>query len=54
MHRKSKVELLSLDTRLERTLKILKKVRFAEVVVMAKQRETKQNIPVVAVDRPQG
>ena len=54
MHRKLEAELLSLDTELERTLRNLKKVRFAEVVVMAEQRETQQNIPVVAVDRPQG
>ena len=53
MHRKPKVELLPLDTELERTLRNLKKVSFVEVVVMAEQREIQQNIPVVAVDRPQ-
>ena len=34
MHRKLEVELLPLDTELERTLRNLKKVRFVEVVVM--------------------
>ena len=54
MHRKPEVELLPLDTELERTLRNLKKVSFAEVVVMVEQREIQHNIPVVAVDRPQG
>ena len=35
MHRKSKSELVPLDIELERTLKNLKKVRFAETEVMA-------------------
>ena len=35
MHRKLEAELLPLDTKLERTLRNLKKVRFAEAVVMA-------------------
>ena len=52
MHRKPEAELLPLDTELERTLRNLKKVRFAEAVVMAEQREIQQNIPLVAVDRP--
>ena len=39
MHRKPKAELLPLDTKLETTLRNLKKVKFAEVVVMVKQRE---------------
>ena len=34
MHR-PEVELLPLDTKLERTLRNLKKVRFAEAIVMA-------------------
>ena len=54
MHRKPEAEMLPLDTELERTLRNLKKVRFAEAVVMVEQRETQQNIPVVAVNRPQG
>ena len=53
MHRRSEVELRPLDTELERTLRNLKKVRAIEELVMAEQRETNQNIPVVAVDRPQ-
>ena len=35
MHRKLESELVPLDIELERTLKNLKKVKFAEVVVMA-------------------
>ena len=35
MHRKLESELVTLDTELERILKNLKKVRFAEIVVMA-------------------
>ena len=54
MRRKPKAKLLPLDTELERTLRNLKKVRFAAAVVMEEQREIQQNIPVVAVDRPQG
>ena len=54
MHRKPEAKMLPLDTELERTLRNLKKVRFAEAVVMVEQRETQHNIPVVAVNRPQG
>ena len=54
MHRKLELELLPLDTELEMTLRNLKKVRFAEAVVMAKKREIQQHIPTEAVDRPQG
>ena len=39
MHRKPEFKLVPLDTRLERTLKNLKKVRFSETVVMAKHKE---------------
>ena len=53
MHRRPEAKLLPLDTKLERTSRNLKKVRVAEESVMAKQRETNKNIPVVAVDRPQ-
>ena len=35
MHRKPKVELLPLDTELEKTLRNMKKVRSAESTVMA-------------------
>ena len=35
MHRRTKAELLPLDTELERTLKNLKKVRVAEPVAIA-------------------
>ena len=52
MHRKPESELVPLDIELERTLKNMKKVRFAEIVVMAKQREIQQQIPVEEVDRP--
>ena len=43
MHRRLEVELLPLDTELERTLRNLKKVRVVEAVVMAEQEETNQN-----------
>ena len=39
MHRKPEAELLPVDTKLEKTLRNLKKVKFAEAVVMVKQRE---------------
>ena len=54
MHRKPESELVPLNTELERTLKNLKKVKFAEAVVMAEQREIQQQIPAEEVDRPQG
>ena len=53
MHRRPKAELLPLDTEIERTLRNLKKVRIAEASIMEEERETNQNIPVVAVGRPQ-
>ena len=46
--------MVPLDTELERTLKNLKKVIFAETVVMEEQREIQQQIPAEEVDRPQG
>ena len=47
MHRRLEVELLPLDTELERTLRNLKKVRIvAKTAVMAEQEETNQNEPV--------
>ena len=39
---------------MERTLRNLKKVRFAKAVVLAKQRDIQQHIPTKAVDRPKG
>ena len=52
MHRKPKSELVPLDTKLEKTLRNLKKVKFAEAVVMAEQREMQQQIPAEVVDKP--
>ena len=54
MHRKPELELVPLDTELERTLRNLKKIRFVEAVVMAWQREIQQHILVEVVDIPQG
>ena len=42
MHRKPESELVPLNTTLEKTLRNLKKVKFAEVVVMVEQREIQQ------------
>ena len=53
MHRRQKVELLPLDIEMEKTLRNLKKVRVAEAITMAEQRQGNQNIPVVATTRPQ-
>ena len=47
MHRKPEAELLPLDTKIERTLRNLKKVRAVEKVVMAEQRDVNQKIPIV-------
>ena len=52
MHRRLEVELL-LDTKIERTLRNLKKVRSAKEASMEEKREGNQNIPIVATDRPQ-
>ena len=46
--------MVPLDTEFEKKMRNLKKVRFAEAVVMAEQREIHQKIPTEAVDRPQG
>ena len=54
MHRKLESELVPLDTKLEKTLRNVKKVRFDEAMVMAEQREIQQKISAEAVDRPQG
>ena len=40
MHRRPKVELLPLDTKLEMTLRNLKKVRITEAVAMAEKEGT--------------
>ena len=53
MHRKPEAELLPLDIELEKTLRNLKKVIFAESVVMVEQQETHKNILALAVERPQ-
>ena len=53
MHRKPEAELLPLDIELERTLRNLKNVRSVESAVMVKQQETHQNIPTLAIKRPQ-
>ena len=44
MHRRPKVELLPLDTELERTLRDLKKVRVVKSVAMVEQERTYQHI----------
>ena len=54
MHRKPEVELLPLDTELERTLRNLRKVKSVESTTIAEQREIQQQIPEEAVvERPQ-
>ena len=53
MDRKPKAELLPLDTKIERTLRNLKKVRVVEEATMVEQRDGNQNIPVVAIGGPQ-
>ena len=50
MHRRTRSDLLPLETELERTLRNLKKERVAKAV-MAQQREGNRNIPA-AVERP--
>ena len=45
MHRKPKAELMPLDTKPERTLRNMRKVKGAESTTMAKQRERLQPIP---------
>ena len=53
MHKRPEAKLLSLDTELERTLRILKKVRIAELVVMAEQEGTDKHVPSEpTTDRP--
>ena len=51
MHKRTGVDILSLDTELERTLRNVKKERAAEAV-MVEQREGNQNTPF-ATNRPQ-
>ena len=45
MHRKSEAELLPLDTKIERTLKNLRKTTSTENISMANQIERLQTIP---------
>ena len=45
MHRKPKVDLLPLDTEIERTLKNLRQITSAESISMENQREILQAIP---------
>ena len=53
MHREAEVELLPLDTKLERTLRNLRKFKRAESTTMADQRERMQPIPEEAeAERP--
>ena len=55
MHRKPYAELLPLDTKLERTVRNMRKVKSAESTTMAKQRERMQPILEEEVEeRPQG
>ena len=54
MHRKTETKLLPLDTKLERTLRNLRKVKSVESTTMAEQREIRQPIPEETVaERPQ-
>ena len=56
MHRKPKADLLPLDTKLERTLRNLRKVESVESTTMENQRERLKPIPEEAeakADRPQ-
>ena len=54
MHRKPEADMLPLDTKLERTLKNLRKVTSSESKNMENQRERLQSIPEEAkIERPQ-
>ena len=53
MHRRPKAELLPLNTEIEKSLRNLKKVRAIEATTMVEHREGNQNIPIVAINRPQ-
>ena len=54
MHRKPKADPLPLDTKIERTLRKLRKVTSAKSISMKNQRERLQPIPEEAeTDRPQ-
>ena len=54
MHRKPEAEILPFDTELDRTLRNLRKVKGAETVTIANQRERMQPIPEEAeTKRPQ-
>ena len=52
MHRRTRTDLLPLDTKLEKSLRNLKKEKVAvEASSMAEQGEANQNLPI-AVERP--
>ena len=53
MHRRIGADLLLLDTKLEKTIKNLKKERVVAEASMTDQGEGNQNISIVATDRPQ-
>ena len=54
MHRRPEAELLPLDTKLERTLRNLKKMGIAKEVAMAEQEETDQHVLIEqTIKRPQ-
>ena len=53
MYRRIRVDLLPLDTELEKTIKNFKKERASiEASVMAYEGEANQNVPLVVADRP--
>ena len=54
MHRRIRADLFPLDTKLEKTIRNLKKERaVAETSSMAEQEDANQNIPVVDPNKPQ-
>ena len=54
MHRKTELELLLVDTKIERTLRNLKKVNATKKAVMVEQEGTDKHIPTEQVaERPQ-
>ena len=52
MHIKPEAVLLPLDTKIEISLRNLKKVRIEEAAVMADEREVNHNVPVAVEERP--
>ena len=54
MHKKPEADLLPLDTKIERTLRNMRKVTSFESTIMANQREKLQHIPKeTEIGRPQ-